>query len=64
MRHVRTLNDPDVPSRNDRDRLCRETAERVGHDPTVLLYLHGSYGRGDPSPLSGLDFAVLFTEHT
>jgi len=31
--------------------------------PVLLLYLHGSYAKGTPSPLSDIDLAVLLESH-
>jgi len=59
MRLVKTLRQPPILTEGEVDALLGRLAEVCVPLRVVLLYLHGSYARGTPGPLSDLDLAVL-----
>ncbi|MFO7835080.1 MAG: nucleotidyltransferase domain-containing protein [Candidatus Thorarchaeota archaeon] len=44
------------------ERFSRAIKELVQDDSVIACYLYGSYARGEETPLSDLDFAILWEE--
>lgn len=59
MRLVRTPQDPPILTPAEVEALLARLAAACARLPVALLYLHGSYAKGTPGPLSDLDLALL-----
>ena len=59
MCHTGSTETPEVLSPEQLEALLPKWVQIVRDAPVLLLYLHGSYAKGTPAPLSDIDLAVL-----